>query len=59
MYHITRLEYAKDILKNNFDVKKLKICAFGKGINMKNDLNHLKHYYSKNKNNTVVVSLVK
>jgi hypothetical protein len=59
LYHITKLEYAKSILKNNFDVKKAKNCAFGIGINMSDDISHLKTYYDKKINNTVVVSLVK
>jgi hypothetical protein len=59
LYHITKLKYAKNILKNNFDVTKSKTCAFGKGINMTNDIKHLKNYYDEKKYNTVVISLVK
>lgn len=58
LYHITSHKHAINILKNNFDINKSKYHAFGKGINFSDNLKHLRHYYSKNKN-YVVVSLVK
>jgi len=59
MYHLTTLDNAKSILKNGFDIKKSKSAAFGKGINLTDNIEHLKHYYSKLKKNTVIICLVK
>ena len=49
-YHITTFKNAQNILKNGFDVSKSKSFAFGKGINLTTDINHLKHYYYENTN---------
>lgn len=59
MYHLTTKKNALSILKNNFNIKLSKARAFGKGINLTNNINHLKHYYSKNKYNCIIVCLVK
>jgi hypothetical protein len=59
VYHITSLENSKNILKNGFDIKKSKTGAFGKGINLTDNIHHLKHYYSKNNKNTVILCIIK
>lgn len=59
MYHITSFRNAKNILENGFDLKKIKSAAFGRGINLTNDIQHLKHYYSKFNKNTVIMCMVK
>lgn len=58
MYHITSEENAIKILNNGFDVSLSKRGAFGKGINLTTEINHLKHYYNK-KLNYIVVCIVK
>ena len=58
LYHITTEINAKKILKNNFNIKKSISHAFGKGINMTDNLEHLKYYKNK-KINSIIVSLVK
>lgn len=47
MFHITSLENAKQIMKNNFDIKKCKTHAFGIGVNLSDNMEHLKKYYDK------------
>jgi len=58
MYHITSQENAINILNNGFDISLSKRGAFGIGINLTTNINHLKHYYN-NKNNYIVVCIVK
>lgn len=58
MYHITSEENAINILNNGFDIRLSKKGAFGKGINLTTDINHLKHYYNK-KTNYIIVCIVK
>jgi hypothetical protein len=58
MYHITSKKNAINILKNGFDVSLSKRGAFGLGINLTTDINHLKHYYT-NKTNYIVICMVK
>jgi hypothetical protein len=58
MYHITSKKNAESILKNGFNIELAKRGAFGKGINLTTDMNHLHHYYS-NKSNYIVVCKVK
>ena len=59
LYHITTYKNAINIIKNNFDIKKSITHAFGKGINMTDNIKHLSYYYNKNNVNTIVISLVK
>jgi hypothetical protein len=59
MYHITTLENAKSILKNGFDVSKAYAMAFGKGINLTDDINELKHYYNKKTRNAIILCIVR
>ena len=58
MYHITTLENAKKILKNGFDVTRARLSAFGKGINLTDEIQNLKHYYDKKIKNTVILCIV-
>ena len=58
MYHITSKENAESILKNGFNINLSKRGAFGTGINLTTDINHLKHYYN-NKKNYIVICKVK
>jgi hypothetical protein len=58
MYHITSQKNAKLILKNGFDLSKGKTFAFGRGINLTNDIKHLQHYSNKIIN-TIVLCIVK
>lgn len=44
MYHITKNKYAKSIAKNGLDISRSKYRAFGKGVNLSNDITHLKRY---------------
>ena len=41
MYHITSKKNAESILKNGFNIEFAKRGAFGKGINLTTDINHL------------------
>jgi len=59
MYHITSERNAKIILKEGFNINLSKRGAFGKGINLTTDINHLRHYYDKDINNHVIVCKVK
>ncbi len=59
MYHITSYENAKLILQNGFDVSKSHRGAFGLGINLSSDINHLRHYYNKDKTNYIIKCNVK
>lgn len=61
MYHITSLKNAKNILKNGFDISKscIQSSAYGKGINLTDDINHLKHYYDKKYCNTIILCNVR
>jgi len=58
MYHATSKTAAESILSNGFDLRYTKRGAFGRGINLTTDFNHLKHYFNE-ETNYVVVSLVK
>ena len=58
LYHITTENNAKNILKNNFNIKKSKNHSFGIGINMTDNIKHLKYYQNK-KLNSIIVCLVK
>ena len=58
MFHLTSKKNATNILKNGFDVSLSKRGAFGLGINLTTDINHLKHYYT-NKTNYIVICMVK
>jgi hypothetical protein len=58
MYHITSEKNAESILQNGFNINLSKRGAFGTGINLTTDINHLKHYYN-NKINYVVICKVK
>ncbi len=58
MYHITSSKNAKSILKNGFDLTLSKSFAFGRGVNLTPAIDHLKEYYS-NQKNTVIVCMVK
>jgi len=58
MFHITTKENAINILNNGFDITLSKRGAFGKGINLTTDIDHIKHYYNK-KSNYIVVCIVK
>ncbi len=55
MYHITTKKNAKLIIKNGFDISLSKLGAFGLGINLTTDLNHLKIYYNMNKQNNYII----
>jgi hypothetical protein len=59
MFHITDAKSAKKILKYNFDISKSKSHCFGKGANMSDNIEHLKHYYTAKNKNTIIISLVK
>ena len=56
MYHITTKKNAQSIIKNGFDISLSKIGAFGLGINLTTDLNHLKIYYNMNKQNNYIIT---
>lgn len=58
MYHLTTKKNAYNILKNGFDISLSKRGAFGLGINLTTDINHLKNYYD-NKTNYLIICLVK
>ena len=58
LYHVTKYKYAKNILENGFDISKSKNRAFGKGINLTDDILHLKHYIN-NEFNTIIICIVK
>lgn len=59
MYHITSKKNAITILNEGFNIKLSKRGAFGKGINLATDINHLRYYYDKEKINYIVVCKVK
>jgi hypothetical protein len=59
MYHLTSRKSAFSILKNNFDVKRSKQRAFGRGINLAIHKRHLHRYASKSQSNYLIVSLVR
>ena len=54
MYHITTKKNAQSIIKNGFDISLSKQGAFGLGINLTTDINHLKIYYKMNKQITIL-----
>lgn len=58
MYHITSKKNAENILKYGFNINLSKRGAFGTGVNLTTDINHLKHYYN-NKINYIVICKVK
>jgi len=58
MYHLTSKKNAINILKKGFDISLSKRGAFGLGINLTTDINHLKHYYN-SKTNYIVICMVK
>ena len=61
MYHITNKESAKSILLNGFDTSRSHRGAFGKGVNLSTNINHLKHYINKNNidDNYIIKCIVK
>ena len=59
MYHLTSKENAESILQNGFNISLSKRGAYGLGINLTTEINHLKHYYIKDIYNYIVVSNVK
>jgi len=56
MYHITTKKNAQSIIKNGFDISLSKHGAFGLGINLSTDINHLKIYYKMNKQNNYIIT---
>ena len=59
MFHLTSKINAESILNNGFDITKSKLGAFGYGINLSTDINHLKHYYEQNKSDYLIICNVK
>ena len=58
MYHITSSTNAASIMKGGFDVTKSRTFAFGKGINLTSNKDHLERYRS-NINNTVILCIIR
>jgi hypothetical protein len=56
MYHITTKKNAQSIIKNGFDISLANPGAFGTGINLTTDLNHLKIYHNMNKQNNYIIT---
>ena len=56
MYHITDKKSAQSIIKNGFDISLSTPGAFGTGINLTTDYNHLQIYYNMNEKNNIKIN---
>ena len=58
MYHITKHDRAKDIMKNGFDISLQKHFSLGRGINLTDEMEFLEKF-SSDTYNTVIMCIVR